>query len=375
MSDLLESRLKKFFKIVEWTIFLGLCMVSYFAIIKVWEQYQSYDSNFKRSTKSGSDVPTVLIYFRSTKNQANGKDFEFGTDFNLSYSVWGRSNKTFLNRGLNNIEINARKIQVRYEPLKYPGCLHKMAHKISSNFISKSEIAEISIHFNKSILTKNLPNVNIHLTSEKNAYGFNFLGEYFEGQYLIFYGLQFGKELWIRVHPEKYLALDKSKSPKSRCEYNSSFYESFDLLLIEEIFKNCGSQCLPYSSINISIPMCKTEDELICAYEIFNDVRVNDTFVEKCQPSCSITQYVKTLEWIGNWNPVQNEASHDFWVYYSLSSKISCTCYTISRILTEIGFGAYPSSRKFQEISASLDLKESFRANDTIKCKSNVVMR
>ena len=113
----------------------------------------------------------------------------------------------------------------------------------------------------------------MHLTTDKNVHGVYYNGEYFEGQFLIFNDLQFGKEVWIRVQPENYISLDKSQSPKSHCEKNVSFYESLDTLLIGEIFKNCGSRCLPYTSMNHSIPICKTEDTLICAYEIFNDVR------------------------------------------------------------------------------------------------------
>ena len=86
MTDLIKKRLEKFIKIVEWAIFLGLCTVSYFVIIGVWKQYQSYDSNFKKSKEPGSDAPTLLIYFRPAKNKANDKDFEIGLDFNVSYS-------------------------------------------------------------------------------------------------------------------------------------------------------------------------------------------------------------------------------------------------------------------------------------------------
>ena len=161
----------------------------------------------------------------------------------------------------------------------------------------------------------------MHLTTEKNVHGVYYNGEYFEGQFLIFNDLQFGKEVWIRVQPENYISLDKSQSPKSHCEKNVSFYESLDTLLIGEISKNCGSRCLPYTSINHSIPICKTEDELTCAYKIFKDVRVNDAFLQKCTPSCNITQYVKTYEWIGNWNPIESGASHDIWFYYSLSKN------------------------------------------------------
>ena len=112
----------------------------------------------------------------------------------------------------------------------------KSYHKISSDFKSKSEWAAISVQFNESISTKNLPTVNIHITSEENAYG-RYGDDYFEGQEISFVGLV-DKELWIKLQPEKYLFLDMSKNPKSQCKQNVSFYDSFDTLLMEEISKN-----------------------------------------------------------------------------------------------------------------------------------------
>ena len=43
-----------------------------------------------------------------------------------------------------------------------------------------------------------------------------------------------------KIQPENYVLLDKYQSPKSLCENNDSFYESFDIFLIEEISKNSG---------------------------------------------------------------------------------------------------------------------------------------
>ena len=96
MSDITQSisKVDKFFKFVEWTVFIGLCIASYFVTIGVWEQYKSYDSNFKRSKEPVSDGLTMVINFWPVKNKGSGKDFEFGKDFTLSYSIiTGKSQK------------------------------------------------------------------------------------------------------------------------------------------------------------------------------------------------------------------------------------------------------------------------------------------
>ena len=320
MVALIAKRLDIFFKVVEWALFLGLCSASYFAISGVWEQYQSYGSNFYKSSKQTLfDKPTLVIYL-------SNNSFEYGNDFTLSYSTSSPSEKIDkrkeLNKGINIIQHNNAKIQVKYEELKFPSYDVTSIHKITSDFISKSEWTRIAMHLNKSSSPQKLPTVTISLTSEKNAYGVFHYEDYYEGQELSKNNLEFGTEIWIKVQPEKYISLDKSQSPKSFCEHNKSFYESFDTLLTEEIFKNCGSQCLPYSSIIHSIPICKREDELFCAFNIFSDLRIKDTFLQKCVSSCSITQYVKTYEWIGNWKPVQSEATtYDFSFYYALAKN------------------------------------------------------
>ena len=97
----MECRLDILLKILEWTIFLGLCISSYFVTSEVWEKYQSYDSNFKRSMEPVTDGPTMVFCFFPGKNRDNGKDFQFGIDFTLSYSIWEKDNKTLLEKGEN----------------------------------------------------------------------------------------------------------------------------------------------------------------------------------------------------------------------------------------------------------------------------------
>ena len=342
MLDITQSKvLDKFCKIVEWTVFIGLCIASYFVTIGVWEQYKSYDSNFKRSKEPTSDGLTIMLNFWPGKNKDSGQDFDFGKDFNLSYSIIsGKSEKYILERGINIIEYDdTKKIKVDYDEMKFPKRKESTLHKISSDFISKSEWAEVLVNFNKSILEENLPRVEIYITSERNSYGCN-QWKYREGQELFLVG-KIGKELWIKIQPENYVLLDKYQSPKSLCENNASFYESFDIFLIEEISKNCPMKCLPYSSINSSFPLCQTENGMICANDIFNEVKSNDLFLQKCTPSCVMTQYLATYEWSGNYNsqPGKNNELNRFGFYYIMinDDTIVFEEYLIQDLMSMIG--------------------------------------
>ena len=221
--------------------------------------------------------------------------------------------------------------------MKFPKRKESTLHKISSDFISKSEWAEVLVNFNKSILEENLPRVEIYITSERNSYGCN-QWKYREGQELFLVG-KIGKELWIKVQPEKYVLLDKSQSPKSHCENNASFYESFDIFLTEEISKKCLRKCLPYSSINNSLPLCETENEMICAHKIFNEVKSNDLFLQKFTQSCIMTQYLATYQWSGNYNPPGKTESNRFGFYYIMTNDDTIVFeeYLIQDVMSMIG--------------------------------------
>lgn len=101
-----------------------------------------------------------------------------------------------------------------------------------------------------------------------------------------------GKELWIKLKPEKYIFLDKSQSKKSQCEPNVSFYESFDVLLLDKISQKCPRKCLPYTSKNHSNTICKTEDEENCASNMLYEVLPDGAFINQCKKPCIITQYL-----------------------------------------------------------------------------------
>ena len=116
----IECRVDILIKILEWTIFLGLCISSYFVTSEVGEKYLSYDSNFKRSMEPVTDGPTMVFCFFPGKNKDNDKVFQFGIDFTLSYFIWGKGNKTLLEKGENLVNFTtAIRLQVRYEEMYY----------------------------------------------------------------------------------------------------------------------------------------------------------------------------------------------------------------------------------------------------------------
>ena len=59
MLEVSQTRLNRFWKILEWTLFLGLCVSAIFVAKEVWKEYRTFGSNFKKSKEKVSDAPTI----------------------------------------------------------------------------------------------------------------------------------------------------------------------------------------------------------------------------------------------------------------------------------------------------------------------------
>ena len=164
--------LVKVVKVIEWLVFIGLCISSVMFSHQVWKQYESYDSSYKISVGNASESPTLIICFSEVQSNMD-MAFEYGKDFNLSYIVdLDLKNVQILNEGINIIEtrgdfVNGTKIEINYEvldPLFHDG----YCHKISSDLISISIWSGIMINFDLSFPKENLPEVYVITSSEIN---------------------------------------------------------------------------------------------------------------------------------------------------------------------------------------------------------------
>ena len=311
------------FKLIEWSFFILLCIASIMFTHQVWEQYESYDSNYKQSVGQTSESPTVVICFRPVKPNA----FEYGRDFNISYIVDADiKNLQILNEGINIIEtrgsfVNGTKIKINYEVLDtnfYGKC-----HKISSDLISQTVWSGIMINFNRSIPKESLPEFQLTISSENNSYGAIF-DEYYDGATHSDIG-SFDKEIWLKLQSVKFVYLDQSSSPKSKCKKGVYFYECFQEKVLQEIGNNCPSKCFPVFNKKFSIPYCKTMEESTCAnYVIAAKIRTDKTFLSKCPRSCVGIEFRKTYKWVGNYVEEFFKLSsqeYAFWFWYKTAEE------------------------------------------------------
>ena len=132
-------------------------------------------------------------------------------------------------------------------------------HKISIRNISDASWTGIKINFNESFLESS--QLKVQIMDDENSYGWlygKFLGK------ILSYSVEFRKSLWLKLKPEKYVYLDKSQSPKSKC-VDGSYYNCLELELMDQVEKNCSQKCSPIHTKNISIWKCEDEEIQHCA--------------------------------------------------------------------------------------------------------------
>ena len=59
MLEVTQERLDKLYKLLEWSLFLGLCITAIFVAKDVWKEYKSFDSNYKKSKENIMEAPTI----------------------------------------------------------------------------------------------------------------------------------------------------------------------------------------------------------------------------------------------------------------------------------------------------------------------------
>ena len=309
MVELIERRINIFFKILEWIVLLGLWITSMYLVKGVWVKYTSYDSNFKVSREKPTNGPTIMLC-----TMALNKTFENDKNFTLFYSTLGANfeqEKKKIKEGSNDVSMGNL---VHYETMNTPW---DKCHKISMRNISDASWTGIKINFNESSFDSSHAQLKVQIMDDENSYGWlygKFLGK------ILSYSVEFRNFLWLKLHPEKYIYLDKSQSPKSKC-VDSSYYECMELELLEQVESNCSQKCSPIHTKNVSISKCEEEEIRICAENIFVENFIYGGLKSNCKKPCEIQQY--TEEWktwedgasFPNSNP-NEESKLWFWLWY-----------------------------------------------------------
>ena len=275
----------------KFTIFILLTVVSVLISKEVFEQYASKDTAFKKSQEPISEDESITLvvalwplknmnYPSNVPNQAK-EQWELGKDFTLSFGVTEyrtAKERITLKEGDGNLKINHSQIgQVSFQKI-----LGKWGYgyKISANLIHVKKPFDpfVNVEFSKDILDKDVPKVDLYLSSEPNSYGFS-LFSYQDGQQLLLSNVK--GFLLVETKQKKIVKLKSSLT----CQ-KESYYECFHSKLILEDYSSCPRKCFAISTPMNATPICETTEEFQCAYEVAMKV-ANDNSSTKCLPACT----------------------------------------------------------------------------------------
>ena len=170
---------------------------------------------------------------------------------------------------------------------KFAGICYKIQNIQHSN--EKGILRVFSFHFNESFSHDKLPVLKIYLTSEKNSFGLT-QNVWFDGKVkqIQIKGNVF-KQVNVKPKQTNYLKIT------TNCKVNS-YFDCFEKLYMKKLYSNCQQKCSPYSLP--TVPVCKTDNELICAKNVYDQLYANISFLElQCPQSCSILQYSAEESW------------------------------------------------------------------------------
>ena len=271
---MLGTSLTKYFKITEWILYLGLCILSAYFMEGVLDKYFSEKTSFTQSEEPIEDAPVITICFTES-------EYEYGSDFILEYGFHiGEVFHSIILKAGESLTLLEKDVYLeKLTTLNFGNC-----YKISSKSPPITKIfAQISLHFNEAVMSTDLQfKLKVFITSEKNSYGVA-ANAWLNGRIV---KMDIEKEIskTVDLKPEKYDYLT------SRNCSHESFYECFSRLYQEKLKLYSMIECSPITLPRL--PMCKLNElnhkEFVAlSWEVLKEIQENT----KCPKLCSTLGY------------------------------------------------------------------------------------
>ena len=291
MADKVQT---KFYKFVEWVVFICLLGLAAYFMIGVLEHYFSKKSSFTQSENQISELPTITMCFSSNGEFDGDVELKFGSDFNILYETSKFSDFNFkgysgyLKEG-HNLFNDSETLILKKLTTRFSGICYKITSISHSS--GKGVFRKLIWYFKESISHEDLPFLKIYSTSEKNSYGLTQV-VWFDGkvkQTLIKSGVF--KQINFKPQQTNYLKIT------TNCK-DESYFECFEKLYMQKLNNSCKKKCTPYSLP--TVPVCKNDMEIQCAKIVYDELYGNLSYLEvQCPQSCSILQYSGEESWTG----------------------------------------------------------------------------
>ena len=267
----LGKSIKVFFKVVDWVLFIGFCILACYFMKNVIDEYQAKKTSFTQSLEPITKLPTIVICLESSFNWLYGKEV------NISYrtphtEVSLEENQKYDLRDDNEVvEVN-----------QYDGKCFKINSTIVKTFeqshyrIIQINIIEYDLHIMPEYL-------HIYFTSEENSYGISldwWDGNVFEQK------LDWRKYVMVNLKPFefRYLGDDSRCSKQSNIARFKSFLRNANLT-------KCPEKCSPTNFLNDLMPSCGWEEDRTdvysCAFDVVTqkwfDFKISHGFKKPCK--------------------------------------------------------------------------------------------
>ena len=288
-KTLLGKRMKVIFKGLDWTLFIGFCILAGHFMNNVIVEYQAKKTSFTHSLEPITKLPTIVLCLES------GYTWKYGTQVNILY----QTPNTFVSlkeNQKNDLRDDHEVVEVNQFEVR--------CYKINSTLMEPFEQSHYRViyiqmtEYDEEILPEY---VHVYFTSEDNSYGVSLAwwdGNVFEQR------VNWNKRVQVNLKPLEYRYLgDDSKCSN---ESNIALFKSF---LRDADFTKCQEKCSPYHFLNDLMPSCGWGDDLkkdafLCSYNIISDNWNAYQISHGYKKPCKVLEYQgeQTFEWDNKYN-------------------------------------------------------------------------
>ena len=302
-----KANIGNFFKLLEWTSYLCLCIFSFTFIWQVLKQYQSKDTSFKEYEESIDKSPTLVFCFSPHEKKKHSEDtntsileldsskkqwyvpYILGRDFNTSLFHWSHDDFKEVDEiklGTNTFTEDEYHRQLILELNELKTMYFGTCYQLFSRTINIGWRIYIGFSFNKNL--EKVPAIDAYVTSLENSYGVTY-DTWNDGEELAKKSISKVGGIKLRFKKRKYL------KDGIRCS-EQSFYQCFAERIEQADFGNCPRKCTHISLDGSELPYCNTLDEADCAGKAIAKTWNNITS-EECRKPCEIYEFQEKGAW------------------------------------------------------------------------------
>ena len=156
----------KYFKFIEWILFVGLCALSGVFMGGVLDKFFSRKTSFTQSEEPIKELPVLMICF--TKPESRKTDYEYDKDFTIEYGTQYSKNSTFIVEEAKTTIFQGILYLSKFQTFYMGNCYKITIEPNTENMLNHWR--KFFLNFNETIRDFELPLTDIYVTSENNAY-------------------------------------------------------------------------------------------------------------------------------------------------------------------------------------------------------------